>query len=227
MPTKKYYRKKKQLTKYRGSKNRQRWMRRGANVASTAYSAWKMAKLAYSLLNPEFKLNITERTAGAVSSDSPTFQCLTNMGQGTDDNQRIGKNILCKSLSYRMFFTQQSSQDAIVRVIIFVDTAGQGTTPAITDVLRSAEVVSGLNTDNGKRFTVLRDYFFSLSNGSHAIRVFKDHIKLQHHAEFDGTDATVGSTTNGHVWVLQLSNVAAASNPPQITSNIVFRYIDN
>lgn len=228
----KYNRKNKELQKYKkrtnyGSKQRQDWMKTGANVASTAYSAYKMAKLAYSLINPEFKINITTRTAAAISADSPTFQCLTNMAQGTDDTNRIGKSILCKSLSIRYFITRQSSQDAVMRIIIFVDTAGQGVTPSITDLLTSSSTVSGLNTENGKRFTVLRDWFFPISNGSSTLPVIKDHIKLQHHAEFDGTDGTVGSTTNGHVWVLWLSNVAAAGNPPLGTSNIVFRYIDN
>jgi len=48
-------------------------------------------------------------------------------------------------------------------MLIFMDTANQGTTPAVTDVLASADPNDVTNPDNVKRFWILYDRLFILS----------------------------------------------------------------
>lgn len=192
-----------------------------------AQHALALARKTRRLLNVEFKVKYTTQALISINT-TPVFQCLTNMAQGTNDDERVGNNILAKSLNWRFYFSKVNGQNAVIRAIIFRDVAGQGATPGVTDLLQVQDVNSPLNLDNGKRFRVLKDYYDQLSNGGKTILLRKGGLKqINTHCEFDGTGSGVADTTNGHLWVMWMSNIAPAGDDPVCNSYITFRYIDN
>lgn len=203
------------------------YSRAGMNVAKTAAVALAVARGVKSLINVERKVKYTTQTGVSVNT-TPVFQCLTNIATGTSDTTRIGNSIKANSLNWRFHLAKTNSQQCIVRIIIFMDIAGHGGTPSESDLLQTTgEVNSPLNLDNGKRFTVLKDFYGQMSNGSRTIFLRKGGMKLNHHCEYDGTSSNVSDTTNGHLWVMYMSNIAPAGDDPTIESYFTFRYIDN
>jgi len=95
-------------------------------------------------------------TAGTVNS-----VILPAITQGDSDATREGNIIRVKRLLFRVH-CNDSTAGGHVRIILFVDHQSNGTTPAVTDVLASANWVSLYNTSNvvgvgGKRFKILSD----------------------------------------------------------------------
>lgn len=190
-----------------------------------AHHAMNMARATRRLLNVEFKTVYTTYTGTAMGTGA-TIACLSLTASGTGDTQRVGNSILAKRLNWRFYIRRQSSTDAVIRMIIFKDVACNGALPSEADlVLATSTVTSPLNTDNGKRFKVLRDFYLNICNGSLSQLTEKGGIDLNHHIEYSGSTAAIGSCTNNHVFIMFLSN--ENTNPPLLNAYFTIRYIDN
>ncbi|AJD07551.1 capsid protein [Sewage-associated circular DNA virus-29] len=113
-------------------------------------------------------------TLGAPTgvSTTPVAYLLHNPAQGADYNQRIGRKTVVKSIYIRgrMFVepvgltplpADQWCPGQQARLIVFIDYQPNGATPALTDLLNSADPASQLNADNRDRFKVVKDKVFT------------------------------------------------------------------
>lgn len=208
----------------RSNSNRAATMARYAGYANTAVQALRIAQQVAALINVEFK-KISQSLTTAAST-TPTFQNLILMAQGNGQHQRNGNQVKLKSVLIRVIATRNpSATSSVVRMILFVDKSSNGLTPTITDLLLTSSVTSPLNSNNGKRFRVLADEFFSLSNGSAISNAIKIYRKLNITSEWETGGATVGDISNNQLWLVYLSD--EATNTVSIAGTTNVSYVDN
>lgn len=96
--------------------------------------------------------------------------------RGADYNQRVGRKSVLRSIFirgrlhiYQATLLPPSAyyeyvKASLNRLILFIDWQPNGATPAITDVLVSANPVAQLNPNNRKRFTIIKDKQWCFDN---------------------------------------------------------------
>lgn len=163
--------------------------------------------------------NTQVTTAGAIT-------LINGVAQGTDFTNRIGRKILMKSILQNWMLYPNSSTNMaagdVVRVMTIYDNQpNSGSTPAVTDVLVTADVNSPLNLNNRDRFQVLLDKRFpmggaqysvgSLSTGSPLMRHKSTYKKCLKDVIFSGTGSTLGSIQTGALYYLTISKTNNAT----------------
>lgn len=95
---------------------------------------------------------------------STGLDCISEVAQGTGQNQRIGRRILVHSLQLQITLDGNSgggdspANGNLVRVILYIDHQKvQETNPVITDVFESDSVYSFPNLANSERFEPIFD----------------------------------------------------------------------
>jgi len=107
--------------------------------------------------------NSADVTSGTVLSS------LNLVPQGTTDVTRIGNKITATNINIHGIATLDSSLTAPTaanfRVIVFIDYQANGATAAVTDILKTASIVSFRNMDQVDRFKILEDFVIRLTPG--------------------------------------------------------------
>lgn len=128
---------------------------------------------------PELKVHdvlITQRGDGTTPSEVfgvSTFDGLLHIAQGTDDNQRIGRKIVIKSLQARLAIKGEPSEAFGIGVspeyglttylYLVQDTQANGALAAVTDVFTSLIPHEAMiNIDNSMRFRILKKWIFDM-----------------------------------------------------------------
>nr|UOF78571.1 capsid protein [Cressdnaviricota sp.] len=196
-----------------------------ARYGGYALKAWNLAKMLKGLINTESKYGdsgiqtLTPTNAGGVSYLSGLAQGLTNI-------TRVGNSILAKSILLNIqCVINASATNTVVRLVLFVDHDNQGATPAVTDLIQSADARAFINRVNGKRFSVLKDWQYVLNTSTGAQQNDKVFLRLAHHIKYSGTDAAIGSQLQGAMFLMVISD--QATNTPTVIYNSRLRYIDN
>lgn len=207
-----------------------KYVRNAASVASTAYTALKVAQGVAALVNVEKKridsfVNDTPDNTGSIA-------LISGVIEGDDNNMRNGRSIKATSLAIRGTMTLNSGGGAITtcaRILTFIDWSSNGVAPTIAEVLQTSDLDSFMNVDHvGKngRFKILRDQYVCLSNSGNQEYHYEDYIKLGHHIRYQGTTGAIGDAAQGHIFVLTISNQPIASAPGFPYKTRV-RFIDN
>jgi len=163
---------------------------------------------------------------------------LNGVAAGTDFTQRVGRKFTMKSIWLKYFLnpltTTATPAGDLVRVMVIYDTQTNGTIPAVTDVLATANVLSSINLNNRDRFKIIHDKWHSMNPSNYAVGVptagapvvkFQKFFKvLNLETIFSGTAATVGSIATGAMFSLLIS---AANNQSNLNLDVRFRFIDN
>lgn len=223
MPTSKYYQNRKQVGKY---KNRRSYgYKRKANVKQMAYSAYKMARGLKKVVNVERKVIYSSRSAHGLTT-AAQIDHLTGVATGTGYQTRNGNSIRANALNWRFYVTRNGLANSYIRIIIFMDVASNGTMPTPAQLLETPDDVnSHLNVNNGKRFTVLKDYVFKCAEGESSHRIFKGGTKLNHVIEYTANTTNIADTSTGHLFILAMSD--RTDNLPQLSYRVGFKFIDN
>ena len=151
-------------------------------------------------------------TAGVVNSITQAI------AQGDDIGNRSGDAILLESIRLRVVFADldpvsSSPSRYVGRVILFSDTQAINTAPAVTDVLASADVLSGIQVAfrQQHRFKVYLDELVGVNNISSRMyqiidRTFKINKKVFY-------TAASGSSSNGRnsFYALFITDTAVAT----------------
>ena len=129
----------------------------GATVASTAFTALKVAQGLAAIINTEFKHYDVEFAAGVSNTGSVSI--ISNMAGGTTSVTRTGNVILPKGLSVKMQFDIHASAtvDSVIRIMIIKDSQQDGTAPTIAQILDTVAPLAHMNLDNQPRFRILKD----------------------------------------------------------------------
>ena len=204
------------------------YMGEGVKWGNTAMQALKLAQKVAGMINVEYGRK--EKAISMNVGTTPILMCLTNVAQGDGNNARDGNSVKAKSLDLKMLITKQAAgaTSCGVRLVVFMDRVGNGTTPGCAEVLSediACGIFSPLNADHVGRFQVLASEFFALAQGSainKSIRIFRN---LDHHLKYKGTGSGVADTATGHIWLLAVSDEVTA--PPVLGGISMIKWVDN
>jgi len=170
----------------------------------------------------ELKFIDNSATAQATSA-AGIIALLNGITQGADFNNRIGRKVTMKSLLLKVsvgLLSTTSSLGGVHRFLVVYDAQTNGATPAITDVLATANYLSPMNLNNRDRFKVLMDFYhktdaYTVTAGAISAGSFTDTIenrfrKFNLEEQFSGTTNAVGSIATGAVFLIVISDVGTA-----------------
>lgn len=170
----------------------------------------------------ELKVIDTQVVTGPVLTTG-TVTLLNGVAQGTDFTDRIGRKINIKSIHMKYFVQAYNSVDVplgdIFRIMLVWDYQTNGALAAVTDILTTADILSGINLTNRDRFKVLYDKRHTMGAieytgaapvaGDTIPRFGQRYIKCNMPVVFGGTGATVGSIQTGSLILLTIMNTSA------------------
>lgn len=190
--------------------------------------AYQLAKYAISKINSESKY--IDSTISETPSTAGGLVLLNGCAQGDGSTSRDGDSIRLQSVAANLYMSMNASStthENIVRVMIFVDLQTNGSTPAVTDVLLTANVNSFRNLSYGSRFKVLYDQRFTMVDAdNYATKLVpKLFFKIDYHQKFSSTGSTISDISAHPVFMLLVSN--AASNLPTVAGRTRVRFLDN
>lgn len=222
-----YVRKRSKSGKYYYKRRRNIFYRRGGN------KALRLAKLALSKMNVEYKILNFQQTLANISSDSPTITNVSVMSQGDTNSTREGDQVKFTRMYARgnVFWNSTAGGVQTVRILVVVDKQTNGnqfTLPILlTDATVGDALISPLNLQNKFRFTILKDIRLNLSE-QRPVMSYKIWIpKMAYKVRYGGNAGTVADQNSYSISVVYVSNIPAASNPPTITDFVRMRFVDN
>lgn len=154
---------------------------------------------------------------------SATIAELLTIAQGTDDNDRIGRDIKGRYLKFNWIFKTIATTPTGVRLIIFY--WNDDTVPVISDILSNTEVQSILSNDERpKRGRVVYDNLrmFSGTSGSRSanvVRLFKRINNIK-------TSYTSGTSTSGIRGKLYYMLGASSTDVVQFQNSFTYYFED-
>lgn len=161
---------------------------------------------------------------------NPWFILLNGMTRGDDNNQRIGREVLMRSvlLSYSIAVNTVSGLDVRVRVMIVYDRQTNTLAPVITDILNSSNVVSIRNLSNVRRFSILYDVVHVLNSYIEPFgQLYRKYYRhLNHPVVYNsGNAGTVADIVTGSLYLVAFCSTAVDS--PTISYAARIRYTDD
>lgn len=194
-------------------------------VASTAYTALKIAQGVSALVNAESKY--TDTNILSTINDAGTINLLSGLNEGVDNTMRNGRSVKFTSAYITGSIAQNSSAtETIARVMLFIDKATAGGTPQILDVLRYTDYTSPLNVENaGNRFRILFDRSYAFSNSGSKIIDIKEFVKLNLHTTYLGTGPTISECGTNSIFLLLIGS--EATNDPGVDLTCRLQFFDN
>lgn len=199
------------------------------NVARTASSALAVGKLAFSLINPEFKWKDTASTITLNTTYSTIL--LNGLVQGTDAGNRIGRSIKVKSLELSFLVSRNIADTAqhSVRIMLVLDKEPKATIISASDVLTDTSyyINSPRNLNNKNQYVILKDWKLPLpANGGTEVFIRDYYRKFDLHTTYN--NGNLGGITDIESNALYLIMVSdATANLPSITYFNRIRYLDN
>ncbi len=191
---------------------RRRRTRRRRRVRPTALRA--VRRLARFVDTELHEINFFN-TSQIVDNTAQFFQQWA-IGQGDETENRNGVQVSLRSLDMR-YLLQRGNTDACFRMILFIDRQTNGGTPLVADLLAqvatgSDMIISPLNVENRKRFTILADRTHVLAIGMSENKCFRVKKRLTVKPRFDGTTAALLDVVSGMIWAMFVqANVGGAA----------------
>lgn len=188
---------------------------------------WNKTKYLASMINSEkkyFDVNINSNQT--VASDSTYVDCLTEVTQGDNYNNRDGDSILAKSIQMRgVVAVDTASTAASVRIMIVLVRALTGEVPSAASLLEDPDnYLSPLLHHAGSKYNVLKDMTIDLDTTDKPHKSFKCFIPLQEGTHIKYTEAV---ELKNNIYIFAISSLASASNPPTIQYYSRLRFYDN
>lgn len=194
--------------------------------------AMKVAKKALKLVKengPELKRYLNQIPPVTVTYTGGVTP-LTNLAEGLDSYERIGKQITLKGMLYDdCAVINGTGASSMVRTIIFIDkSCVGGATPAASDVLQFVGALDAVNSpynaSNRARFKILHDKVSVLNIGVTLASHTKKYIRLGHKQYYTGVGS--GAFDKGTVFLLIVSDVTGGTNIPSYVADYEIDYID-
>jgi len=176
----------------------------------------------------ELKVNSSGITAGIAFTVAGVVTPLDTVGQGDNLNQRNGDTIRFQHLRLQITsFEPTANASSTWRLIVFHDTMANGASPAVTDVLDSANFNAPFNGINlqRRRFKVLHDRTHVMV-GTQPNQEVNDIVDIPLKMTRYYNDATATSTNIGKnaLFALIISSNATTS---VYARNFQIRYTDS
>lgn len=193
-----------------------------------------MAIKALSMLNSEEKHKDTVYSF-TVQTNTADLTLLNGLIQGTTNVTRVGDDVRFSSLFLRLACSHNAVGNAAqyIRYVIFRDNQTNGAAPAVANVLENpTDFLSPLNLDYSRRFEILKDGVFCLTDQGSEAKYKKLYIDLKaknkkhmHKTDYGlGNAGTVADISTGSYYMLTMADGA---NGPSLGFTSRMRYIDN
>ena len=213
---------------YRRKRNYRRkrtpWYRKKYSAITLAKKAYSGVKYIRGLVNSEMFDVVTTGNNYAITNTGGVVH-LSNIAQDDGSTGRTGNSILAKSLFYRFVMKCHASATvSTVRVIFLWDTQQVAdTSPAVSSILQSTDPLSALSLSVEGRFTIIKDYTFTLDNITKKSFAIKNFCSLNKHIRFNGS--TGSDIQKNGLYLMCISD--EATNTPTISYNCKLSYHDN
>lgn len=220
-PTGKYYSSitGKQLTK-RQYTRRKRTVNALGYAVKGATVAFKVARM----VNSERKFFDVDNTSGTNFNNTGALEQLANPTQGVGRSQRTGDSVKAWGITLRGILTANASEtNTHCRIMIIKGNKENGTTPTLSSILQTVDVLSPKDHDNRFDTKVLYDKTFSFSNTTKLTKDLNIYLKLGHHINWSNASTT---EEDGGIYIAMLSNVSSA-NVPSLQYYSRMTYVDN
>ena len=132
---------------------------------------------------------------------------LNGITAGTDYNNRIGREIVMRSVLSRInLVVGANGTNSLVRCILFMDMQCNGSAPTIIQLLETANVYSPLNLNYRDRFKVIWDKQYALNSATNFNIYEKWYSKIKKTTTYNGTTNAIGSISTGSLYMLVYGN---------------------
>jgi len=170
--------------------------------------------------------------AGAYTANTTgAIQLLNGIARGDDINERIGRQVILKSIEMHVvnYVTPTTGIDQTQRILVVYDSQTNATALTILQVLNFVTTISLKNLENRKRFSILLDKLINLNaSGESGSKVcWKWYKKLNHETTFNNGDAaTVADITTGSLYLISIGSEAAGATAGGTEMQCRIRYTD-
>lgn len=165
------------------------------------------------VLDPELKVRGTIVNA-VPNITTPTIIPLTLLATGTEANERIGNQVLFRSVQWRLS-ALQGGDFSQLRIMLILDKMPNGQLLVAADILDDVAVPiqSPLNLANNKRLRVLYSRTMVWSSGKSLI-VFNSHYMKQYMlVRYNGNGTNIGAVTSNSLYFVLFSDADAGAGP--------------
>lgn len=185
----------------------------------------------------EIKHYATNISSVAFSTTAQFTQLVAGITQGSGVSNRIGNEIVVKSIQIRGHCT--ASLTTVLnhnRLIILVDKQPNGATPAFTDIYNTASCDSLPRVDIQDRFYILKEYYFPLegyatgtltAGGVASSYLIDDVIPCYVPIVYGASTGGVADLKSGNILAVQIADTAAAATNSTAVLNLQIDYFDN
>lgn len=219
--------------------------RKKSNLAQV-HGKFQVGKAKVEKKNIDADLNSIISTLPSLATATPVL--LNRYSAGTGPTETLGRRVTNLSLLVRMNVTASvaiNTQMAptVVRVLVVYDRQPSNAAPSVANILGGTTygVSSPLNLAFSDRFSVIMDEkqplggLFATGTATNAFgevpkpvlidRYVKLKLPTVSSSSFGGTVATIAE---GGIYMLAFSDIAAANNPPTVTSGVSrIRFVDD
>jgi hypothetical protein len=181
--------------------------------------------LAKYMLNAEHKFKDTSINQ---SPNNNGVQVLLNgMSQGDTASTRDGNSVKIDKIHLLLDnIKNTSATTTVLRTIVYVAKAPNGSAPAIADVLTPQNENGLYNPINmGNLIKILYDRVHTFENSGKAISITRKNLNHIVHTRFGGTGATISDIQQGAIYLLLISN--ESTNTPTVQGTTRVMYYDN
>jgi len=171
----------------------------------------------------EWEEKVIENTVATINpvTSAGTVIPYNVVSLGTDFTNRVGRLIDLSCIHFKCVAkadqTQPSQEPDTVRIMLIHDLnpKGAATVPAVTDILTTADIFSGINLNNRQRFEVLMDDIIELQAcnytgsvlvaGSPKSRYLETELEVGIRTIFSGNTGTITDIINGSILMLAIA----------------------
>jgi len=161
-------------------------------------------------------------------SATGTYPASLNLiGQGIDEDERIGRQITVVGWNFKYVMTKTSSgnQYDFCRVILFQDTNCNGAMPALaSDILESASFTSFRNLTNKNRFKILSDKTHTITNEVSGVGgMYREiHGNTRIPINYSSPTGLIGTVTNNNLGLLLINKNGSSTT---LAGNFRLRFV--
>lgn len=166
--------------------------------------------------------NATQITTTAVVTK------LSAVAQGVGDSQRVGDALTATGVEYRQLCSYQDA--GCIRHVVFQWKADDTTAPVVGDILDLGVITTAFNApynhDKRNQFRILDDYrAFGDNSGEGATGVTKRLFGKK--ISKDIRYLAAGTTGFNQIYMISVSSVSGAANPPSVTVGARITFTDS
>jgi len=149
-------------------------------------------------------------TVSTVAPTTPAITVINGIAQGTDSNQRIGRQLQMKFMEFRIYcLGTATSLSDVVRLSLILDLSPLASVPAFTEIYLNTSIQSLLAYNSAPRFRVIKEWFFLLGGLTSPLTgtisplnlLHTDVIPLDVTTDYKGTGSNLSDISRGALYL--------------------------